>query len=152
MDFDNREMAKFQLRPGDLLVCEGGEVGRAAIWKGQMVECYYQKALHRLRPLDGNCVSGFMLAILTYYASRDVLIEHSEKTSISHLTRERLLRMRIPNPSRPEQDEIVTVLGYVADLLDRVRDEKEGLQVVKTSVADALLTGRVRLPTEEVRL
>ena len=152
MDFDNREMAKFQLRPGDLLVCEGGEVGRAAVWEGQMAECYYQKALHRLRPVDGRCVSEFLQAILTYYAGRDVLIEHSERTSISHLTRERLLRMRVPNPSRPEQDEIVTILGHVTVSLDRVRDEKEGLQIVKTSAADALLTGRVRFPAAEARL
>ena len=145
MDFDDREMAKFHLRPGDLLVCEGGEVGRAAVWEGQMSECYYQKALHRLRPVDGNCLSEFMLAILTYYASRDVLIEHSEKTSISHLTRERLLRMRVPNPPRPEQDGIVTLLGHVNASLDRIRDEKERLQVVKASAAEALLTGQLRI-------
>lgn len=145
MDFDEREMAKFQLRPGDLLVCEGGEVGRAAVWESQVLECYYQKALHRLRPLDENCLPEFMLAILTYYASRDFLIEHSEKTSISHLTRERLLRMRVPNPARPEQDVIVAIIGHVAASLDCVRNEKERLEAVKTSVADALLTGRVRV-------
>lgn len=145
MDFDDREMAKFNLRPGDLLVCEGGEVGRAAVWEGQVPECYYQKALHRLRPADENCLSEFMLAVLTYYASRDFLIEHSEKTSISHLTRERLLRMRVPNPSRPEQDEIVTILGHVDASLDCVRNEKERLEAVKTSVAESLLTGRVRV-------
>ena len=145
MDFDEREMAKFHLRAGDLLVCEGGEVGRAAVWAGQMSECYYQKALHRLRPVDENCVSEFMLAILTYYASRDVLIGHSEKTSISHLTRERLLRMRIPNPTRPEQDEIVTVLRCVADLLRHARAQGEALQAFNSSAADVLLTGHVRI-------
>lgn len=44
------DLQRFRLREGDLLVCEGGEAGRAAIWKGQLGECYYQKALHRLRP------------------------------------------------------------------------------------------------------
>ncbi len=44
------DLRRFWLRAGDLLVCEGGEVGRAAIWRGQIRECYYQKALHRLRP------------------------------------------------------------------------------------------------------
>jgi type I restriction enzyme S subunit len=44
MDFDDREIEKFRLRPGDLLVCEGGEPGRAAIWDGALVECFYQKA------------------------------------------------------------------------------------------------------------
>jgi len=47
------DMDRFRLRKGDLLVCEGGEVGRAAIWDAPIDECYYQKALHRLRPLHG---------------------------------------------------------------------------------------------------
>jgi type I restriction enzyme S subunit len=52
MDFNDREMKKFRLDKGDLLVCEGGFVGRAAIWIGELEECYYQKALHRVRPHD----------------------------------------------------------------------------------------------------
>lgn len=39
------DLQRFRLWEGDLLVCEGGEVGRAAIWKNQLDECYYQKAL-----------------------------------------------------------------------------------------------------------
>jgi len=50
MDFNAREREKFRVRSGDLLVCEGGEPGRAAVWQGEMAECYYQKALHRLAP------------------------------------------------------------------------------------------------------
>ena len=60
MDFDQREIEKFQLRPGDLLVCEGGDTGRAAVWLGEIADCYYQKALHRLRPIDDFLVTrGF---------------------------------------------------------------------------------------------
>ena len=47
------DIEKFRLLKGDLLVCEGGEVGRAAIWDAPIDECYYQKALHRLRALRG---------------------------------------------------------------------------------------------------
>jgi type I restriction enzyme S subunit len=43
------DLQRFRLRDGDLLVCEGGEIGRAAIWRQLIEECYYQKALHRLR-------------------------------------------------------------------------------------------------------
>ena len=45
MDFDLRERSKFALRKGDLLVCEGGEPGRASVWDGEIEPCYYQKAL-----------------------------------------------------------------------------------------------------------
>jgi len=45
------DLQRFRLREGDLLVCEGGEIGRTAIWRQPIEECYYQKALHRLRPI-----------------------------------------------------------------------------------------------------
>ena len=74
MDFDQREIEKYQLRPGDLLVCEGGDTGRAAAWVGEVADCYYQKALHRLRPIGGDAVSEFMLAVLMLYAGRGILL------------------------------------------------------------------------------
>ena len=46
MDFSLPEREKFSLRKGDLLVCEGGEPGRCAIWGGELIDCFYQKALH----------------------------------------------------------------------------------------------------------
>ena len=53
MDFTETEERKFRLQPGDLLVCEGGEPGRAAIWQGEIERCCYQKAIHRIRPRTG---------------------------------------------------------------------------------------------------
>src|SRR5438128_6587411 len=43
MDFDDVDAARFKLETDDVLVCEGGEVGRAAVWSGQIAECYFQK-------------------------------------------------------------------------------------------------------------
>ena len=152
MDFDHREIEKFHLRPGDLLVCEGGDTGRAAVWLGEISDCYYQKALHRLRPTSENAISEFMLAVLMSYATKGILLEHSLRTSISHLTRERLLRMRIANPSRSEQERIVAVLRSVATRTKGAHAEREALAVLKTSVAAALLTGSLRVPfTGETR-
>ena len=54
MDFSLRDRLRYGLRVKDLLVCEGGEVGRTAMWLGELAECYYQKAIHRLRPLRGD--------------------------------------------------------------------------------------------------
>ena len=50
MDFDEDDRKEFRLSP-DRLICEGGEPGRCAIWRGQILECYFQKALHRARPI-----------------------------------------------------------------------------------------------------
>lgn len=46
--FDAQAKEKYRLQKGDLLICEGGEAGRSAIW-GSDEEMYYQNALHRVR-------------------------------------------------------------------------------------------------------
>jgi type I restriction enzyme S subunit len=61
MDFTPQEKEKFRLKENDILVCEGGEIGRTAIWKNELPECYYQKAIHRLRPKLSNIVTEFFL-------------------------------------------------------------------------------------------
>ena len=49
MDFDEDDRIEFELRNEDLLVCEGGEIGRCAVWHNETQPCYFQKALHRVR-------------------------------------------------------------------------------------------------------
>ena len=49
MDFDDKDKIEFSLKRGDVLMCEGGEIGRCAIWKNELKECYFQKAIHRIR-------------------------------------------------------------------------------------------------------
>ncbi|MBK6433621.1 hypothetical protein [Candidatus Amarolinea dominans] len=61
MDFLPGEQAEFMLQPGDLLICEGGEIGRAAVWKGQIEECYFQKALHRVRLKDSKSSPRYLM-------------------------------------------------------------------------------------------
>ena len=94
------DLGKFRLRKGDLLVCEGGEVGRAAIWDAPIDECYYQKALHRLRPLRGFD-STLMVAILRHLAHGGVLANYVTQTSIAHLPREKFVKVPIPLPPSP---------------------------------------------------
>ena len=134
------------------MVCEGGETGRAAIWEGEIADCYYQKALHRLRPKKEDIISKFMLAVLMSYGQNGVLLDHSEQTSIFHLTRERLLRMPVPNPPRVEQTTIAVTLEGVDDLIRLATSERDRLQSLKESTADALLTGRVRVNSAEPNL
>jgi len=54
MDFTEAEREKYGLNVDDILVCEGGEVGRTALWRGELESCYFQKAIHRLRPLNNQ--------------------------------------------------------------------------------------------------
>jgi type I restriction enzyme S subunit len=51
MHFEPIEEQRLALQTGDLLVCEGGDIGRTAMWEGQLPLCLYQNHLHHLRPI-----------------------------------------------------------------------------------------------------
>ena len=91
------DLQRFRLRQGDLLVCEGGEIGRAAIWNEPIEECYYQKALHRLRPIRGYNVQ-LMLNVLQRLASTGFLTNFVTQTSIAHLPKDKFEKVPIPVP------------------------------------------------------
>ena len=98
MDFPPEQRNEFLLRQGDLLICEGGEVGRSAIWDEQIPECYFQKALHRVRPHTNKCVAEYLLYLLWALARRGGLIDLNSKATIPHLTGVQLAALQIPLP------------------------------------------------------
>ena len=77
MSFSESERKKFSLKPGDLLMCEGGEIGRCAVWQQANKSLYYQKALHRLRPLTTDISSEFVYYYMQHIATQGVLPEAS---------------------------------------------------------------------------
>ena len=65
MRFEHHELDRYGLKSGDIVMCEGGEPGRCALWKGQKPGMMIQKALHRIRP--HNCLlSEFLFYYLLY--------------------------------------------------------------------------------------
>jgi type I restriction enzyme S subunit len=50
MPFEDHKHERYGLKAGDIVICEGGEAGRAAIWDGRLPELKFQKAIHRVRP------------------------------------------------------------------------------------------------------
>lgn len=112
MDIGPQEYGRYTVRAGDLLVCEGGDVGRCAFWEGQLPLCGYQKALHRLRPIDSTRDNPRFLFYLMYCASKQgVFRADGSENTIPHLTREKLCRYRFVFPPRKEQDTICFMLA-----------------------------------------
>jgi type I restriction enzyme, S subunit len=136
MDFDDRETEKFRLCAGDLLVCEGGEPGRAAIWNGALTECFYQKALHRLRPRDGRILSEFMNHWLRFsFDLQNLYGVAGASSTIAHLPEVQLKSLPIPVPPLPEQRKIAAVLG----LAHRAIEQQERLIALTTELKKTLL-------------
>ena len=138
------ELERFRLKKGDLLVCEGGEVGRAAIWESPM-ECYYQKALHRMRPRRGFD-PRIMAAYLRLWSDQGTIANYVTQTSIAHLPREKFILIPLPVPKAEEQRAIAEALSDADALLgglDRLIAKKRDL---KQAAMQQLLTGQTRLP------
>lgn len=139
------DTARYRLREGDLLVCEGGEVGRGAIWRNELSECYFQKALHRLRPRRGFD-TRLMLAFLQYWSTTNAFSNYVTQTSIAHLPREKFVSMPLPVPSKAEQIRIAEVLETADNTISTLERLIAKKQAIKQSMMQQLLTGRTRLP------
>ncbi len=108
MRFVPEEEARYTVVKGDVLVCEGGYPGRAAIWQ-QDEPIYFQKALHRVRFREPERSKWF----LYYLCAKDLdgtLKNHFNGAGIQHFTGEALAQFEIPLPPLPEQQRIVAVL------------------------------------------
>lgn len=121
MRFTSTDRERYSLRPGDLLVCEGGEVGRTAIWRGEVEPCFFQKAIHRLRPRK-DVEPRFALHYMRWATGAGVFRHLTTATSIAHLTKEKLETAPFPAMPLAEQRRIVGLLDE-ADALRRKRRE-----------------------------
>lgn len=146
MDFDDGDFDRYGLLPGDVLVCEGGEVGRTAIWRGELQECYYQKALHRLRP-RGNRIRAefFMYHMMHAFLIRKSYGEVGTVTTIAHLPGVKLKVLPLPVPPLAEQDEIVGILAAVDAKLTAEETRRAALDALFQSLLYHLMTGKVRV-------
>jgi type I restriction enzyme, S subunit len=143
MDFSPDERRKFELRPDDLLVCEGGEVGRTAIWRGQLDACFFQKAVHRVRPIRDSDAPRFLYYLLYAAAHRGVFEAEGNRSTIVHLTAEKLRHHRFPFPDLAEQRRIVALLNEETAKIDALIEKKRQLVGLIEEKRAALLSHAV---------
>ncbi|WP_373509800.1 restriction endonuclease subunit S [Thiocapsa sp.] len=138
------DLMQYRLRDGDLLVCEGGEIGRAAIWRESLEECYYQKALHRLRPKRGYSAE-LMFYVLYRFSSSGFLFNFVTQTSIAHLPKDKFETVPIPVPPQAEQTAISSILSDMDAEITALEDKLAKARRIKQGMMQELLTGRIRL-------
>nr|WP_079083230.1 restriction endonuclease subunit S [Streptomyces antibioticus] len=155
MNFPPHEGARYQVRPGDLLICEGGEPGRAAIWQGELDEIYYQKALHRARS-RGRSLTRWLFYCLRAASAVDVFTSGGNTTTIAHLTSEQLNSQRFPFPDTEIQAHIVKELDEAAQsdrkLLAVLRRQVALLQERRQAVISTAVEGGIHPSTSSRRL
>jgi type I restriction enzyme S subunit len=147
MDFDSDDALRFGLIPGDVLVCEGGEVGRAAVWNGQLDECYFQKALHRVRTSKA-LIPHFLRYLLEYYARTNLFAQYTSGITISHLPQEDLRNLTVLVPPVSEQLRIVAAIEEQISRLDAGVAILERVRANLAKLADAVSLRAFNLPEE----
>lgn len=114
--FEADEQEKYTVRKGDLLVCEGGDTGRSAIWDRDET-ILYQNALHRLR-FHESVSPKFVLFYLMYLKDiGEIDNKYSKGVTIKHLVKKALLSIPLPIPPKPTQFSIVSELDKLNELI-----------------------------------
>ncbi|TDC43733.1 restriction endonuclease subunit S [Micromonospora sp. KC213] len=119
MNFTDDEADIYRLRPGDIVLSEAsgsaGEVGKPAIWNGEIEDCCIQNTLLRVRSHGPE--PRFLLHLLRYEALRGAFIEHSRGVGIHHIGAARLASWLVLLPPLAEQRRIVAAIdGHLSRL------------------------------------
>lgn len=137
MHFSDQDEQRLSLKLNDLLVCEGGDVGRTAIWQNEVQNCYYQNHLHRLRAINSSSISPEYTLYWLWYAFQigKIYFGRSNVTTIPNLSKSRLGELPIPKPPLPEQRKIAYILSTVQQAIE----QQERLIALTTELKKTLM-------------
>ena len=131
--FEAGEQEKYTVRKGDLLVCEGGDTGRSAIWDRDET-ILYQNALHRLRFHD-SVFPKFVLFYLMYLKDiGEIDNKYSKGVTIKHLVKKALLSIPLPLPPKPTQLSIVSELDKLNELIQIKKEQLKDYDALAQSI------------------
>jgi type I restriction enzyme S subunit len=129
MSLSQDELDEKSLRPGDMLLCEGGEIGRSAIWNGEINPISFQNHLHRLRPILPEVVPRFYVYFLqSAFTQLGIFEGVGNKTTIPNLSRNRVAALEVPSPPFLEQQGIARALAHIRSA---IRQHEEAGKLVR---------------------
>jgi type I restriction enzyme S subunit len=138
MRFEETELEKFCLRKGDVLICEGGQPGRSAVWEEDNSGIYFQKALHRVR-FSKYVNPYYFVYIIFLDASTSRLEKFFTGVTIKHLTGKGLAGYTFPLPPLSEQHRIVAKVDELMALCDELDASLTTISETRSELLEAAL-------------
>ena len=135
MDFNEAEQKEFELRDGDLLVCEGGEIGRCAVWHNEIQPCFFQKPLHRVRCNRQLVHPDYLAWWFKYNCNHGGFAEIAgAKATIAHLPGIKLKQLQVALPPLSLQNEFAAFVERVDQQKQTVQQSLEKLELMKKAL------------------
>ena len=135
MDFNEAEQKEFELRDGDLLVCEGGEIGRCAVWHNEIQPCFFQKALHRVRCNRQLVQPDYLAWWFKYNCNHGGFAEIAgAKATIAHLPGIKLKQLQVALPPLSLQNEFAAFVERIDQQKQTVQQSLEKLELMKKAL------------------
>lgn len=132
MSFSDKEIEKLRLKKNDLLICEGGESGRCAVWRTDSSNVLFQKAIHRARSKENIILPEYTMYWLHEFKRHGGLSNYVTKATIEHLTGKKLAALPVPLPPLPLQQEFAARISSIEQMKEKV---SASMAEVKTLLA-----------------
>ena len=146
MWFSEYEKFIYRVKKDDLLVSEGGEVGKTCIWNDEIEECYIQNSVHKIT-MDSLNHPRFFLYVFFVYGKKGVFESIVNRVSIAHLVLEKLVNIDFAVPPLEEQKAIAEYLDTQIEKIDlaicKIKSQINLIKEYKTTLISEAVCRRV---------
>ena len=143
MEFNEKDRKNCELKFGDILVCEGGEPGRAAIWKNDLENCFFQKALHRVRLDMTQILPEYFVWLFWFYSKNGGFDDHITVATIAHLTGIKMKAIQIPIPPLSMQEEFQQKVNEIEVLRTILENSSKLFESLFSSLQNQAFSGNL---------
>ena len=146
MDFTKKEIELYSLKAGDILVCEGGEVGKTAILKNDLDGYCFQNALHRLRVKDKTKINAqYFYWVMFLGVKNGMISKHTIAVTIAHFTMEKFKKLKIPVPPIELQTQFAQIVEKTEALKTQYQQSLQELENLYGSLSQKAFRGELEL-------
>jgi type I restriction enzyme S subunit len=142
------QMARFSLRPGDVLLTEGGDLdklGRGAVWDGRIDPCLHQNHIFRVRCGPDMIPEYLVLYVASAEGRRYFMRVGKQSTNLASINSTQVKRMPVPVPSAEDQKRLLAPVGAIRTRVQTLQAKADKLRIVRDALAEDLLSGKVRV-------